>query len=799
MKKLLLALLCLMGIVSTQARTVSLDTLNVYSYVLQNNDVLIGTSTNRRAAARIADNATITLQNVNINHMDTIGENAIPGIECLGNATIRLVGVNHVHSMDYDMPGIFVPQGSTLTIEGPGSLEVRATYKNDQFRAPAIGNSILSWTKHSGNIVIRGGTILATSGKNPAIGSGSNSDVPDKSYNQYSCGDITISGGTVTALTGNPNCCAIGARNNSTCGNITITDGVTKVTASRGQNALSTIGKSLSNCACGTITIGGVVYPNGITATPYTYDPSVQAPCNAPTNLSVSNIAQSSATLSWTPGDEGDTQWLVIYGPATGSEDEISQTVTTNPYTLTGLNPGTNYNVWVKTDCGEEYSQFAAYQSFRTEEPAPCNAPTNLSVSNIAQSSATLSWTPGDAGDTQWTILYGPRFGTGNNISLTVTTNPYTLTELTPNTEYSVWVKTNCGGGEYSGYSNYLSFRTEDRTDKTVITACALQGYDGSALEVGTTFTYQLGQTIARAITPINAAAPYTTSLSGGYLYKKDDEGRFMSVADNTVLEAGEYIFAIMLHIIQPEATDYRFPRKDEGITVDVTVDGVTWSANPRNYQDGGASGSSIMAGTPAFTLGSEDDPAEIEAAKSELEDYIDYLEAALQAVEDQTLVAQLIQAKTNAQTVYDNPNATLQEINEAIESCNQALTAAGPTVIEQVIAMYISQFRAQLATYGELSEACQAAADDYITKLEALAYIPTLSYVENLQYVDMKMGQYTKLLEEQFEAYGCEPSEEALDDVQPDKLQGTKLLRDGQLFILVGDKTYNAQGAEVR
>ena len=62
-----------------------------------------------------------------------------------------------------------------------------------------------------------------------------------------------------------------------------------------------------------------------------------------------------------------------------------------------------------------------------------------------------------------------------------------------------------------------------------------------------------------------------------------------------------------------------------------------------------------------------------------------------------------------------------------------------------------------------------------------------------------MKMLQYTKLLEEQFDANGCEPSEEALEDVQPDKLQGTKLLRDGQLFILRNGKTYNAQGAEVR
>lgn len=705
MKKLLLALLSLVGIVSTQARTVSLDTLNVNTYILQNNDVLIGTSQTKFAAARIANNATITLQNVNINGGDNIpGMNAIPGIRCLGNATIRLVGDNVVHSFSYDCPGIFVPQGSTLTIEGTGSLEVCAKINDGERRAPAIGNSIVAESLYrSGNVKIKGGTITALSDVAPAIGCTSNGS--SDFYGSFTCGDITISGGNVTAISTDLNSSAIGARWRAMCGNITITDGVTMVSASRNANALSTIGKGDSNCACGTITIGGVVYPNGITANPYTYDPSVLAPCNVPTNLSVSNIAQSSATISWTPGYEGDTEW---------------------------------------------------------------------------------------------TILYGPRFGTGDNISLTVTTNPYTLTELNPNTEYSVWVKTDCGE-EYSGYSNYLSFRTEDRTDKTVITACALQGYDGSALEVGTTFTYQLGQTIARAITPINAAAPYTTSLSGGYLYKKDDEGRFMEVADNTVLEAGEYIFAIMLHIIQPEATDYRFPRKDEGITVDVMVDGVTWSANPRNYQDGGASGSSIMCGCPAFTLGSEDDPAEIEAAKSELEDYIDYLEAALQAVEDQTLVVQLFQAKTNAQTVYDNPNATLQEINDAIESCNQVLTAAGPTVIEKAIEMHIIHFRAQLATYGELSEACQAAADDYITKLEALAYIPTLSYVENLQYMEMKMTQYTKLLEEQFKAYGCEPSEEALDDVQPDKLQGTKLLRDGQLLILVGDKTYNAQGAEVR
>ena len=40
---------------------------------------------------------------------------------------------------------------------------------------------------------------------------------------------------------------------------------------------------------------------------------------------------------------------------------------------------------------------------------------------------------------------------------------------------------------------------------------------------------------------------------------------------------------------------------------------------------------------------------------------------------------------------------------------------------------------------------------------------------------------------------------EQGIEEVQGDKVQSTKVLRDGQLFILVGDKMYDAQGKEVR
>ncbi len=42
-------------------------------------------------------------------------------------------------------------------------------------------------------------------------------------------------------------------------------------------------------------------------------------------------------------------------------------------------------------------------------------------------------------------------------------------------------------------------------------------------------------------------------------------------------------------------------------------------------------------------------------------------------------------------------------------------------------------------------------------------------------------------------------PSPEGVEEVQGDKVQSTKVLRDGQLLILVGDKTYDARGVEVK
>ena len=202
----------------------------------------------------IPEGATVTLQNVTINGAND-GNCRWGGINVEGNATIILKGTNEVKGFFQYYPGIFVYQGKTLTIRGDGSLNASSN---------GYGCGIGGGYNRSGNVVdcgdinIEGGTITATGGQGAAgIGGGMGSH----------CGNIYISGGTITA-TGGLKAAGIGGGhfdlwhvNDAYCGNITITSGVNRVTATKGFNTEDSVSIGYgSGCHVGTVTIGGTVY-----------------------------------------------------------------------------------------------------------------------------------------------------------------------------------------------------------------------------------------------------------------------------------------------------------------------------------------------------------------------------------------------------------------------------------------------------------------------------------------------------------------------------------------------------------
>ena len=235
---------------------VDISTLTA-DFTAQDGDILTGTLGGFYRIS-IADGATVTLNGVTINQTGSWGVPNHPGINCQGDVTIILADgtTNTVRPMRDRNPAIYIANGKTLTIKGgelgTGSLTAGST---NQYSAGIGSCSSSGFSGSCGNIVIEGGIITAQGGYYCAgIGAA----------NTNGCGNITITGGTVTA-TGGKRASGIGAGSGSSCGTITIANTVTQVTATKGSDAINSIGRGYNSSTshCGTVTIGGTVYWNG--------------------------------------------------------------------------------------------------------------------------------------------------------------------------------------------------------------------------------------------------------------------------------------------------------------------------------------------------------------------------------------------------------------------------------------------------------------------------------------------------------------------------------------------------------
>ena len=92
--------------------------------------------------------------------------------------------------------------------------------------------------------------------------------------------------------------------------------------------------------------------------------------------------------------------------------------------------------------------------------PPTCPQPTNFALNQATLVDAQVSWTAGGS-ETQWQIQYGLQgFALGSGTTLNVTTNPYTITGLTPNSFYQAYIRAVCSAGDSSYWTPVLSFNT---------------------------------------------------------------------------------------------------------------------------------------------------------------------------------------------------------------------------------------------------------------------------------------------------------------------------------------------------
>ncbi|MBR6140304.1 MAG: choice-of-anchor J domain-containing protein [Bacteroidaceae bacterium] len=105
-----------------------------------------------------------------------------------------------------------------------------------------------------------------------------------------------------------------------------------------------------------------------------------------PSDLVVSEVAKRSAVLSWTENGEA-TAWEICLN----DDEEKAFKADSNPFTLEGLTPETEYTAKVRAINGEKNSRWSAPVSFTTAIAWP--VPTDLAASNVTSTSAEISWT----------------------------------------------------------------------------------------------------------------------------------------------------------------------------------------------------------------------------------------------------------------------------------------------------------------------------------------------------------------------------------------------------------------------
>ncbi|XP_051492691.1 tenascin isoform X3 [Apus apus] len=154
---------------------------------------------------------------------------------------------------------------------------------------------------------------------------------------------------------------------------------------------------------------------------------------DSPSGLVVLNITDSEALATWQPAIAAVDNYVVSY--ASEEEPEVTQMVSGNTveYDLKGLRPATEYTLSVHALKDTQKSE-----TLSTQFTTGLDAPRDLSATEVQSETAVITWRPPRAPVTGYLLIYESVDGRVKEVILNPDTTSYSLTELSPSTQYTI-------------------------------------------------------------------------------------------------------------------------------------------------------------------------------------------------------------------------------------------------------------------------------------------------------------------------------------------------------------------------
>uniref|UniRef100_A0A8C3RDY6 Tenascin C n=1 Tax=Cyanoderma ruficeps TaxID=181631 RepID=A0A8C3RDY6_9PASS len=157
---------------------------------------------------------------------------------------------------------------------------------------------------------------------------------------------------------------------------------------------------------------------------------------DSPSGLVVVNITDSEALATWQPAIAAVDNYVVSYSSETGErKPEVTQMVPGNTveYDLQGLQPATEYTLSIHAQKDAQRSE-----TLSTHFTTGLDAPRDLSAAEVQSEAAVISWRPPRAPVTEYLLIYESTDGRVKELILNPEPTSYSLTELSPSTQYTV-------------------------------------------------------------------------------------------------------------------------------------------------------------------------------------------------------------------------------------------------------------------------------------------------------------------------------------------------------------------------